>query len=467
MMDCQTLGRNLRSWLAIDEREAVVRFAQSPAGKIAIFAFVLALLCLPQVVKRLDPPWWVACTLIGLALHAYLPRFRGPVLFAFTWGIAALSLPASPMLYASLGVFFVLSWCTIIYARRCPGHLVPRRPVVTLLAIQLGLACVASILPGGGITDSIWAFLLVSVGGYWFLAYAIVDQRSRDRSPDLVQMGVVHPFWVTSTTPIGKGAAFLRRHLSRTSHDLAVTQIKGVKLLLWAVVLLATNAALYWVVILKFGIPTTHEALAAFLEGRPYPVLVGWSAVIFSTVHTSLAVAVWGHKIIGLARLAGFRLPRNMCRPLESRTLAEFWNRFYFYFKELLVDFFYIPAFLSAFKKSPRLRILFSTLMAAGVGNAVFHFVRDIGLVQTMGVRDAIVSFNSYLFYSTVLGAGIAISQMRRASGFVPGSTLLARIWSFVCVWSFVVCLNIFGDESRVHTLFERLAFMASLFGAS
>ena len=466
MTNEQPPGRSLRSWLAIDEREGVVRFAQTPAGKIAIFAFVLALLCLPQVVRRLDPPWWVACTLIGLAAHAYLPRFRGPVLFAFTWGIAALSLPASPMAYASLGVFFVLSWCAIVYARRCPGHLVSRRPVVTLLAIQLGLAGAASLLPEGGVTNAIWACLLVSVSGYWFLAYAIVDQRSRDRSPDLLQMGVVRPFWVTSTTPVGKGAAFLRRHLSLTPRDLAVTQIKGVKLLIWAVFLLGANAAWYWVVILKLGIPTTHEAIAAFLEGRPYPVLVGWSAVIFSTVHTSLAVAVWGHKIIGLARLAGFRLPRNMYRPLESRTLAEFWNRFYFYFKELLVDFFYIPAFLSAFKKSPRLRILFATLMAAGVGNAIFHFVRDIGLVQTMGVHDALVSFTSYLFYSTVLGTGIAISQMRRASGFIPGDTLLARIWSFMCVWSFVVCLNIFGDESRVHTLFERLAFMASLFGA-
>ena len=467
MTNPQPPGRSLRSWLAIDEREGVVRFAQSPAGKIAIFAFVLALLCLPQVVKRLDPPWWVACTLAGLAAHAYLPRFRGPVLFAFTWAIATLLLPASRMAYASLGLFFVLSWCAIAYARRCPTHLVARRPVVTLLAIQLALACAASILPESGITDSIWAFLLVSVGGYWFLAYAIVDQRSRDRSPDLLQMGVVRPFWVTSSTPIGKGAAFLRRHLSLTPHDLAVTQIKGVKLLIWAVVLLGTNAALYRVFIQELGIPTTHDALAAFLEGRPYPVLIGWGAVIFSTAHTSLAVAVWGHKIIGLARLAGFRLPRNMYRPLESRTLAEFWNRFYFYFKELLVEFFYFPAFLSAFKKSPRLRILFSTLMAAGVGNAIFHFVRDNGLVQTMGVRDAIVSFNSYLFYSTVLGAGIAISQMRRASGFVPGSTPIARVWSFVCVWSFVVCLNIFGDESRVHTLFERLAFMASLFGAS
>ena len=163
MTNPQAPGRSLRSWLAIDERDGVVRFAQSPAGKIAIFAFVLALLCLPQVVKRLDPPWWVACTLVGLAAHAYLPRFRGPVLFAFTWGIATLSLPASQMAYASLGVFFVLSWCAIAYARRCPDHLVGRRPAVTLLAIQLALACLASILPEGGITDSLWAFLLVSV----------------------------------------------------------------------------------------------------------------------------------------------------------------------------------------------------------------------------------------------------------------------------------------------------------------
>ena len=36
--------------------------------------------------------------------------------------------------------------------------------------------------------------------------------------------------------------------------------------------------------------------------------------------------------MIACVRMAGFRALRNTYRPLESRTVAEFWNRYAFYF---------------------------------------------------------------------------------------------------------------------------------------
>jgi hypothetical protein len=206
--------------------------------------------------------------------------------------------------------------------------------------------------------------------------------------------------------------------------------------------------------------------MRAHTDAQPFPIAVSWISLAVETARAALGAAIWGHSIIGLARLAGFRLPRNMRAPLQSRSLADFWNRYYFYFKEMLVEFFYVPTFLKVFRPYPRLRIFFATFMAAGVGNAVYHFVRDLHLVDAQGPSGSLESFTSYMFYCVVLATGIGLSQLRAARGVKPSETLLGRVGSFAMVWSFVVCLQVFGNETRVYSLGERLSFMASLFGA-
>jgi hypothetical protein len=179
----------------------------------------------------------------------------------------------------------------------------------------------------------------------------------------------------------------------------------------------------------------------------------------------SLQIAMWAHLFIGIARLAGYRLPRGSWRPLESRTLMDYFNRFHYYFKELLVDFFFVPTFFKVFRNHQRLRMFFATFMAAGVGNALWHFVRDIDLISTLGPGAAVETFSSYLVYSAVLATGVGLSQLRANLGHRPSATLVGRIYSFFFVWSFVTCLHIFGDASRDHTLGERTSFLVSLFG--
>ena len=299
----------------------------------------------------------------------------------------------------------------------------------------------------------------------WFLAYALVDQRTREPSPALFQLGTFHPFWGSTTVPFGKGAAYLRKTLSKTRQDLAVTQIKGLKLLTWALMLQYLESGLSWLFNTAWILPNLNDLQTLYVQGQAYSIASAWGALIWTTADSALHLAVGGHQVIAIARLAGFRLPRNTWRPLEARTIAEYWNRYYFYFKELLVDFFFFPTFLRVFRKHPRLRTFFATFMAAGVGNAVFHFFKDIQIVAEVGLWNALISFESYLFYCFMLALGISISQVRMNRGIKPSSSRYAIVWSFLCVWGFVLCLHIFGDESRNHSLYERLSFMASLFG--
>jgi D-alanyl-lipoteichoic acid acyltransferase DltB (MBOAT superfamily) len=282
-----------------------------------------------------------------------------------------------------------------------------------------------------------------------------------------MQMAAQRPFWSPAYLPFGKGAAFLRKHLSATPRELAITQLKAIKLLVWANLLFALRDALVQVFEQGAGIPDPHAAIDALLAGHPYPIATGWAALTLATAKYALQIAAWADLFIGIARLAGYRLPRGSWRPLEAKSLMDYFNRFHYYFKELLVDLFFMPSFFRLFRQHPRLRMFFATFMAAGVGNALWHFSRNILEVAIAGPASAFVSYTSYVFYAVVLAGGVGLSQLRANRGVPAPTTAAARVGTFAFVWSFVICIHVFGDGNRVHTLAQRLKFMASLFGAS
>ncbi len=475
--------RTLRDWLAIDQRPSVVAFAQSGVGRALIFAIGLV------AVGRYFAPWatWLA---VGAALAAaYLPGYRHPVLFAATW-LAALvetatsgndfaehiglviaqeglgELSAVGLAIAALLVVMAGSSRLLDHVRRHPKSLVARRPVLAMLALEAVLAglSLADVMAGLPLV-LIWSLLVVLTPFVWFLPYAIIDQRAAASPSPVLQMAALRPFWSPTYLPFGKGAAFLQKFQAKNADELAVTQLKGVKLLVWSNLLLAIQGGLGWLLAERLGTPSVARTVDAFLQGQPYPLLTSWTALAWSTARFALQIAIWAHLFIGLARLAGYRLPRGAWRPLESRTLMDYFNRFHYYFKEVLVDFFFIPTFFKVFRQHPRLRMFFATFMAAAVGNALWHFVRDIDLIARVGLASAVGTYTSYLFYCVVLATGVGLSQIRAGQGIRPPDTLAGRLYSFVFVWSFVVCLHLFSDGSLQHGLGERLAFLASLFG--
>jgi hypothetical protein len=475
--------KRLRDRLAIDEHQAVVAASQTWLGQLAIF--LVAVLAVSSF-----EDWWQAALLVGLAMaYARLPRYRNWLLLGGTWTAALLALclsqnaiqdnirammavenvhDVSPMALGllAMAVVFVGAWSVLALSRRDKSLFVARRPMLALLGVEAVLCGLCSLSVIDGLPRVVlWSLLIVFTPYLWFLAYALADQRARDASPPIFQMGVLRPFWSPTFLPFGKGAAFLRKTFAKSPEDLAVTQIKGVKLLLWADVLLAMKIGLVWAFQEQLRVPSLEGAQDAFLAGQSHSLPYAWAAVILSTAKFSLQIAFWGHLFIGVARLAGFRLPRSTWRPLGSKTLMEYFNRFHYYFKELLVDFFFVPTFFKVFRSHPRLRLFFATFMAAGVGNAIWHFVRDIDLIATIGLGGALVTFESYAFYCLVLATGLGLSQVRMSMGFKPSLSLAGRLRSFLFVWSFVVCLHIFSDGSRSHSIGERLAFLGSLFG--
>jgi hypothetical protein len=269
---------------------------------------------------------------------------------------------------------------------------------------------------------------------------------------------------------------------AHTTEELAVVQLKGIKLLIWVLLLNIALSIIQAVAygglsplalqfcrvhglhVPNFGVPTLELALSQTAKGIPVPLQMRWVAVLVQFMEGILTISISGNLVVACVRMSGFNILRNTYKPLYSPTIAEFWNRFYFYFKELLVEFFFFPTYIRYFKRHARLRLAAATFAAATLGNLIYHFCRDIDYVWDMGLWRALVGFQVYGFYAIVLGAAIAISQLRGKRPPLSSLPWHRRLMSSVVVIGFYCLLGIFNYEGREHTLQTHLTFFLSLF---
>jgi hypothetical protein len=177
-----------------------------------------------------------------------------------------------------------------------------------------------------------------------------------------------------------------------------------------------------------------------------------------------MRLTIFGHRVIACVRLAGFNALRNTYCPLSATSVIEFFNRFYFYFKELLVDFFFYPTFFRFFKKHPRLQLAAATFAAAGFGNMFFHFMRDYWMIARVGLLNALINFQVYAFYCVALATGLTISQIRRCNS--PHSGLIrGRVLPAIAVLFFYCVLDVFGSTERLYPLTEHFRYLGHMFG--
>jgi hypothetical protein len=471
-----------RSWRLIpeiDKDPRLIEYAQKWPGRIlliAAFAVLLGLL-------RADPlvaPLAAAC--------AYAERYRRYLIPAATlfllyqngfWidvdlvarvadqeGIAGQV--NQPLLFvAMLALVFVLCCGLLHFWHRIAAIAFFRRSTLCLVAGFLAVVLVAQSPIAAGIPRVLlWSFLMTLLPYLWFLGYALADTAIRERSPFWQHLGVFHPFWGSSLTPFGKGISYLRKFEAKTPGELAVTQLKGLKLAVWTL-LLATCLNYFTALVHRyFHLPTFDDTFSQYLAGTGYPRYICWTSLVAFFVEDLLTISVWGGVIVASARMAGFRLLRNTYRPLEATTLAEFWNRYYFYYKELLVDHFFYPAFFRYFRNHRKLRMFFATFAAACVGNLLFHLIRDIHFVAETGLRKALVGELSHAFYTFVLAIGVALSQLRPRNGELARGWLRGRVVPCIWVAAFFCVLHVFDAPlDREHSILQRGQFLFHLVG--
>jgi hypothetical protein len=478
----------------IDSYPRLVSFGQTALGKaVLIGAFAGGLF-----VNRLDS--WIEIT-AAIAVMAYFPARRRLLasmaalywlFFHSTWldwaFLRALAKAEGQrtdwtltlLVSGILAAVFCLLAVFFHYVRTRRVSLAAKRPVLCLVAGYAAMLAAAGLLPLDGMMRLlVWGVIAVTAPYLWYFAYALKDASAKTPDGAILQFGTLRPVWGGTTVPYPRGAADLRRIEARNSKDLSIIQLKAIKLLIWVFILRVSLRALQVFVygesthVLRFiglahgsapnlGVPE----LAVALQHAAMPLRVAWASVIAHFAQALLSMTVDGNIVIACCRMAGFNALRNTYRPLEARTMAEFWNRYYYYFKELLVNFFFFPVFTRYFKRYGRFRLFAATMAAATVGNMAYHFLRDYKFVAQMGLWRALVGFQVYVFYATALGLGIGISQLRghgreRLRG---DAQWWRRALATAGVLSFFCLLEIFDQEGRSHGLGRSLRFFLRLF---
>ena len=291
----------------------------------------------------------------------------------------------------------------------------------------------------------------------------------------------IWPIWDGTNTPPGKGHDYLSRMVAQTPESYARTLLGGFKLLLlvalWTVFLELIGALVYGdpkssLNALFRGYTLGMPRLKQIISGQMVmPLAQAWLSLYLELIWETLSLAAKGHVWVGVIRLFGFNIFRNTYKPLLAQTIVEFWNRYYYYFKELMMECFFLPTYAHYFRNSPRLRVITAVFAAAFVGNMYYHLLQHkeplifgewSKLWRLLGAR---------LIYCALLAGGIAVSMLRQQrqrsrAQVVPARPAhrLRRLRGIAGVWTFFAVINFWNVIGNL-TIVERTRLFLSLFG--
>ena len=473
----------------LHERESLIALAATPVGRLLVWLVATLFLLADAKVAELVSPLLALVLLFPgyrntiLAVGAIAAYFRiaadrgldgGAPLSVGIIVVVALSylyfrcalryksLPRSlqqfPLVFAHLPTLILIGF---LWWRRIIGEPIPLDPL---------LLAVLSLLP---FMMWRWSYLLFSGR-----RGALKESRFADHLFYLLP-----PFGVTNP-PYGKGYDYLSGRSAKTSLDMARAQLAGLKLLflvhLWTLVRSIIESKVYgqngsgigdifggW----HLGLTPLATQLAGDAPGD-VALPMAWGMVLVALFVQVLSLAIWGHLIIGCLRLFGFNVFRNTYKPLLAESVVEYWNRYYFYFKELLVEFFFYPTFLATGRLPQKARIFLSIMAAAFLGNLYYHVVRDMGLYLRSSPERVIDMLLPWFLYALMLGTGIFVSMIRekkrrRGQGRarLPLVNALARSSRIVGVWLYYGLLRVWIAGPHYITFAERFEFLLALVG--
>lgn len=477
-----------QAWLCIDENQLAIEFCKSTLGKLTLYLSFVALYAAIAMgssdgIIRINHVGLVAATLalcwafpakrmlvIALTGTAYfiMRPFKSPDYynqFAELTGSVGNKLALNGYLAATGFAFMVFAYAMIKNSDRKYIPFVADRPLLTMVLSCFGLTIVSAMIPQGtALFSTVWIMLAYLGSTFFFLGYILIDHKSKNRQPLAVEAGFMRPFWAGFATPV-KGPGYFPKFEAKNDDELAVSQLKGLKLMVWAAVLLVVYELVFAQAVYgSLGVPELLPLIIASAEGNTVSLGMRWLAVGVNFIALVTKVAVTVHTLIAIIRAAGFCVPRGMVRPLESRTIAEFWGKYLYYFKEMLVDFFFYPAFRRYFKKSPKIRMAFATFAAAFIGNILFDLLHALPIVSMEGPWHIIDRYITYTVYAAVLTAGIIWAQQFQKAPKPEHGFWRYSVWPRVQVIGFFALIQVIDDSFGKATLMERLDFFGSLF---
>lgn len=434
--------------------------------------------------------WW--CRALGPVLQWLTPE-RRRVLLAVGAVIAGikevrneirhaghLSVPSDiigfiVVVLALLAILWLCYRAAVTGFARLPSF-VQRHPQITL---HSAFWCLLAVLWVTSPESGPWRAVLMGVALtfpllIWRCGYLLLSgQRGRAEGTSFLHHQIY--LWGTQT-PYGKGLDYLSRYEAKSEEELAHSQLAGIKLLILVLLWQGAMELMRGVVYAEpgnavtaafgehtLGIPRLRTIVGS--EGA-VPVWLSWASVYSELFWQVLRRAAGGHAIIAVFRLFGFNIFRNTYKPLLAESVLEFWNRYFYYFKEVLNEFFFLPTFTRYFQKWPYIRLCAAVFAAALVGNMYFHILKASNLLVVADFATLWASYNSRIFYCFLLALGIFVSMLRiqRRAGQPPSPLPTRRLLRIAGVWTFFALIYIWDVRPGTPFL-ARMDFFAHLFG--
>ena len=470
-----------------EESTRVQQFFSTMVGQAALAFWASAILfCLSY------PGWWMVGPAILLMNSKRVQRYRLLLVLSLIWpfindvsGIQAMqqnlqwiSIARTDLLLPyqmnMAGLAMALGF---LFVSRAAAKSKEFKPILLRVHGAIFLAtflCTAALL-----RETFWCWVVVLLWAryFWYFNYSLRSLQEGNALSPWQDLATFRPIWVQGAwsagiLPSGKAARALDRFSYKDEVGRITTQIKGLKLIVWALILYGLREIMLQSVepsgVLSF-IPSFDSLLTLEqLQAHP-PWYINWLAILWNfIVHDLLDLAFYGHMIVGVARLFGFMMPRQMCRPVGSTNLVDFYNRYLYYFKEILNDFFFMPMFLYLRKMPLAKRMAISTFFTICLGNVFYHLLyRPVFSVFVMRPLPQALAFVApYFFvYFVVLALGLTVSQLRRLKGQNQNQKSWHRVFAQFNTVLFFILLSVFNLNHMRASIVDNFHFFLGLFG--
>lgn len=360
---------------------------------------------------------------------------------------------------------------------------IQRHPLISLHAsywLVVALTC-QFLIVDSVLVRSLYGLSIMMPIILWRLSYlTLAGQHGRLKESHLEEhLFYLWPAFGGNGTPYGKGIVYLTQCEAKTVEALARSQLAGIRLLLlgilWGLTLYLFEGVFYgdgnhltrWLNIQALPIPPLGELVK---NGEKAALAVSWIAVYCEFFKQVLRHAAGGHVVVAMLRLYGFYVFRNTYKPLFAESITEFWNRYFYYFKELLSNFFFMPVFTSWAKGLqgwPKIRLGVSVFAAAFVGNMYYHIIEHSVNIANGQLLHTLDKLSGRFVYCFMLATGIYVSMLREQSR--PVGSAVSPTWerylNRMGVWLFFSLIFIWDVRSKA-TLEQRTSFFFGLIGA-
>lgn len=459
---------------SIDQSPKLIAFCQNNYGKFLLyiaFASVLSLnlLWANKYFQLTHFYFWDKLIILGLIY--YFPKYKTQIftlssmywffVFYYPQHIATSFIFLAPkanspyLFYYSLIIFLILLY-SINFLIKKLNH-----KVSIALIIYTLLVFITTLYPTGSYYKNLLlGSLLIMSLVLWHWLYSLKYNFSLDNV-----LRCSFSFWNWSVLPIPKSY----NHLNASQVNLNQTttlHLRALKLLLWASFLGGLEYVLSTFTN-YLHIPRLETLILNSSLSSSSTIGTNWLSVITEFLLNLLSLTVGSHIAVAVIRFCGWDIKRNVYSPFKANSISDFFNRYYFYFKELLLDIFFYPAYFAFFKRNNALRLFTATLLSAGLGNFLFHFFLSFPRIITQDLAGALQKSSIYAFYCLLLSFVLFISQNARLSSVIKKRSLLSSIFIKSRIIFVFLMLNIFLESSGTTTLKQHLSFTLALFGIS